>query len=168
MTDTKTYAERSAEFAVYPHVGTGLPDAVSYVALGLVGESGELLQAIAERTPTIISEMGDVYWYLTQLRRELGIQANGSIGTTTSMEIRATEVLTTAAMVAEMVRKHLRDGQSKTRTQGIANHLDGIEAELASIAMHYGTDLSEVRTLNLAKLASRHERNVIHGDGDLR
>lgn len=65
--------------AVYPRENQ--LNAVSYLALGLNGEAGEVAEAVKkairndgaitnERRAQIIDELGDVLWYLTRLASE--------------------------------------------------------------------------------------------------
>lgn len=78
------YQQSAFAFAKYPEKGTGSLLAVSYCGLGL-GECGEVQGKIKkvirdydsvltqEMKEAIISEMGDVLWYLSSLASELGI-----------------------------------------------------------------------------------------------
>ena len=64
--------------AVYP-----TKDAVTYCALGLVSEAGEVAgklkklfrgdYGVAEARPSIAQELGDVFWYVAMLAKELDI-----------------------------------------------------------------------------------------------
>jgi len=108
--DFAEYQRRSGDTAIYPDKG----DNLTYPALGLGGEAGEVLEHIKktqrddggvlsdERRKALSKELGDVLWYLAQLSREAGL------------------------------------------------------------------DLDVIAEENLAKLASRHERGVLHGSGDER
>lgn len=77
------YQEKIAEFAIYPDADTGSEKELSYLALGLVGEAGE----IAEKTKKLIrdgvfypsevgKELGDVLWYLARYASALGVSLN--------------------------------------------------------------------------------------------
>ena len=81
-----TYQGRVGDTAVYPHVGKNFV----YPALGLAGETGEVLEKVKklirdaditdaslvpeEKRSEIKKEMGDVLWYLAQLSTEFGFQ----------------------------------------------------------------------------------------------
>lgn len=78
------YRRQSAATAVYP--GTpGSWISLSYVALGMVGEFGEVADQIKkvvrddggrltpDRRARLVSELGDGFWYLARLLDELGI-----------------------------------------------------------------------------------------------
>lgn len=75
------YQVATRETAVYPHAETGEPAALSYCALGLVGEAGEVANKVKkllrdgdtrELRNAARGELGDVLWYLGRLADELG------------------------------------------------------------------------------------------------
>ncbi len=75
------YQRKSRETAVYPDAGNNF----IYPALGLSGETGEVLEKIKkvirdkegkideETKEKISKELGDVLWYIAQLCTELGL-----------------------------------------------------------------------------------------------
>ena len=75
------YQKRARETAVYPDIGKNL----TYPALGLIGEAGEVANSIKkiirddkgvlteERKALLKKELGDVLWYIAQLGTELEI-----------------------------------------------------------------------------------------------
>lgn len=79
------YQKKARETAMYPRVGNNF----IYPALGLAGETGEVVEKIkklirndgvetpegvtVEKRDEIVKEMGDVLWYLSQLASELGV-----------------------------------------------------------------------------------------------
>lgn len=80
-----------------------------------------------------------------------------------------------AGEVAEKVKKLIRD--KNTDTPETASSADRAEIEkelgdvlwyLAQLASEFNLTLNDVATTNLAKIASRHDRQVVHGDGDNR
>jgi NTP pyrophosphatase (non-canonical NTP hydrolase) len=76
--DFNEYQEKASNTAVYPDE---LKGGMFYPALGLAGEVGELLNKIKKiardnATPSreeILSELGDVLWYLSELARRFDI-----------------------------------------------------------------------------------------------
>jgi NTP pyrophosphatase (non-canonical NTP hydrolase) len=77
------YAKFTDSTAVYPDANTGNINEIMYLALGLSGEAGEVGNKVKkffrdnqtddlEARKNVISECGDVYWYLTRLIRVLG------------------------------------------------------------------------------------------------
>lgn len=83
--DFATYEDAAVRSAIYPEAGTGDLLALTYVALGLTNEAGELAGklkkairddggAIAlDRRDAMIAELGDVLWYVAQVARELHV-----------------------------------------------------------------------------------------------
>jgi NTP pyrophosphatase (non-canonical NTP hydrolase) len=84
--DFATYQQKSRSTALYPGNGANFV----YPALGLAGETGEVVEKIKklirndsvfsaehvsiEKRTEIANEMGDVLWYLAQLATELNIK----------------------------------------------------------------------------------------------
>ncbi len=80
----KEYQQASRQTAVYPVIGQGFV----YPALGLAGESGEVVEKIKkifrdqqgvvadEQRQAVAKELGDVLWYLAQLATELELDLN--------------------------------------------------------------------------------------------
>ena len=109
MREFNQYQEAIKEFAIYPEAGEGTITELSYLGLGLGGESGEVLEKVKklirdghiDKRETA-KELGDSLWYLTRLANALGY------------------------------------------------------------------DLSTVAQMNIDKLTSRKERNVLKGNGDNR
>ena len=72
------YQDRTEETAIYPD-----DEAVSYLALGLNGEAGEVAEKVKKHKrgddidlTELEGELGDVLWYLTRLADELDIRLN--------------------------------------------------------------------------------------------
>jgi NTP pyrophosphatase (non-canonical NTP hydrolase) len=73
--------------------------------------------------------------------------------------------------VADKVKKVLRDQQGVFDAEslhGVAMELGDVLWYLAQLATELGLSLEDIAESNLAKLASRAERNVISGSGDQR
>ncbi|ALO79370.1 hypothetical protein [Streptomyces phage phiSAJS1] len=77
------YEAEAAQTAVYPDAGTASDSALAYVVLGLTGEAGEVANKVKkilrgdgfswENRDALISELGDVLWYVAALARELQV-----------------------------------------------------------------------------------------------
>ncbi|MDX8383738.1 MAG: nucleoside triphosphate pyrophosphohydrolase family protein, partial [Ghiorsea sp.] len=82
MTTMNEYQDRAAETALYPS-----EQGLSYTALGLAGEAGEVANKVkkiirdadqdnghemAERLDGIVAELGDVLWYVAMVAKECG------------------------------------------------------------------------------------------------
>lgn len=68
--------------AIYPNAGKGNIEALTYVALGLAGETGEVVEKIKklmrdgdtpERRTELAKELGDVLHYVARMAREMGL-----------------------------------------------------------------------------------------------
>jgi len=79
-----TYQAATRTTAIYPAAGFGTDQALTYVVLGLTGETGEIANKVKkllrdEHTPeqrkaakeAISAEIGDVFWYLARLVDEM-------------------------------------------------------------------------------------------------
>jgi NTP pyrophosphatase (non-canonical NTP hydrolase) len=76
------YQEQSRATAVYPDAG----DNLTYPALGLCGEAGEVAEKVKkalrddggvlteERRAALAAELGDVLWYVAQVATEAGLR----------------------------------------------------------------------------------------------
>lgn len=67
------------EFAIYPQSNTGSNLELSYLALGLGGEAGEVLEKTKKRIrdgkfnpEEVAKEVGDVLWYLARYANAIG------------------------------------------------------------------------------------------------
>ena len=80
--DLNEYQQKARKTALYPNVG----DNPIYPTLGLAGEAGEVADKVKkvirdrngnfdmEAKESIMLELGDVLWYVSQLGSELGFQ----------------------------------------------------------------------------------------------
>ena len=76
-----------------------------------------------------------------------------------------------AGEVSEKVKKILRDNNGvadEERKKELTKELGDVLWYLSQIATELGLSLEEVASLNIEKLRSRHERNMIQGIGDNR
>lgn len=74
------YQKALEQFAFYPGAGTGNQVALTYCALGLTGESGEVAEKIKKyirdgvfETALLAKELGDVLWYVARMSKELNM-----------------------------------------------------------------------------------------------
>lgn len=77
------YQNKILEFAIYPDVNTGSTAELSYLALGLGGESGEVMEKTKKlirdgvfNKEDVAKELGDVLWYLTRYSNAIGYSLN--------------------------------------------------------------------------------------------
>lgn len=109
MTGFNKYQFQAGTTAIYPNAGKGSIEGLMYVSNGLAAEAGETVGKIAkairddslfsnglttERRETILSEAGDVLWFVAQLCTELGATlddvANKNLDKLTGRQYRGT------------------------------------------------------------------------------
>lgn len=85
--DINEYQSRAAEFAVYREHMRDAQERLTYTTFGVVGESGEFADKMKKRlrglsqgieptkrqTELLVSELGDVLWYIAAVAGELGL-----------------------------------------------------------------------------------------------
>ena len=79
--NANSYQQWTLSTAIYPGAGTGNDSELSYLALGLNGEAGEVADKIKKHLRDgkldiggIIYELGDVCWYVARLAEAFGYQ----------------------------------------------------------------------------------------------
>lgn len=73
------YTEKTLETAIYPGAGTGNDAELTYLALGLTSEAGEVAGKIKKLlrdnkldVGNLAYELGDCFWYLCRLSEAIG------------------------------------------------------------------------------------------------
>ena len=77
--NANSYQQWTISTAIYPGAGTGNNEELSYLALGLNGEAGEVADKVKKYLRDgkldiggIVYELGDVCWYIARLADALG------------------------------------------------------------------------------------------------
>lgn len=155
--------------ALYPGAGQGVTSALAYVALGVAGESSEVLEKELDGDlEGVQAELGDVAWYLARLHVELGVEVPEPGA---AVDASPARLVIAAGRVAELTKKALRDDAGELTPQRRCALLAQVEVlRTAWVGVHGALGLDPVATLagNAAKLGSRLERGVIQGSGDNR
>ena len=114
--------------------------AIPYVVIGLNGEIGEFCEKIEQeaKEDLVIKELGDIFWYMAGIRVELNLQIEEDWNWYWLLKPKS------ATNVLQLL------------------------SESGKISEQINTSIEEVARINNEKLASRKERNVIHGSGDER
>lgn len=176
------YRELAMRTAVYPKSAR-----VQYPALMLAGEAGEAAEKLVEFEPGgdpggLLAELGDVLWNAAALTRDLEAREAWMSLPLAELEAAVDDVPLSLAMLrlvaaatapAERYGKLLRDGgfgsggglPAPAAGIMLASARDTV-LHLAACARAVGASLEGVARANVAKLASRFERGVIHGSGD--
>ena len=150
--------------AMYPNKG----NTIFYPVLGLIGEFGEVTEAIMKGSPDkdILLELSDTLWYLSTICTELQIKltdiSNGRI---------VDSPLVTLGQIAEVTKKLMRDNGSIVTDK----HRELLTPLLAKIFLRvkttvksYGSTIEDIADMNIKKLLDRKKRNKIQGSGDHR
>lgn len=154
--------------------------AIPYVVIGLNGEIGELCEKIEQeaKEDLVIKELGDIFWYMAGIRVELNLQIeedwNWLLKPKSATNIL--QLLSESGKISEQIKKFLRDDYKtgeenifpEKRRKVIEEAWKNIWLQLNTICDSMNTSIEEVARINNEKLASRKERNVIHGSGDER
>lgn len=154
------YEKRAAMTAVYPNELTE-SFGPAYIALGLCGESDELIRAEFENE---LDEGSDVLWYVSQEARELGLTLQWPTTTSVIFPNPKQAIQAQACRIAELVKKVYRnkhgvfDKDTKARIQTL---LTVILICLADVAKNGGVTLQDIAELNLKKLEHRDNANEI-------
>lgn len=160
-----------------------------YVTLGLSGEIGELQEKMAARedftSEDVNKEIGDVFWYLSQVCMELGVPFGYLLKVSTEYKstrkivndpenIRCLLLITMSVWsgrIADIVKKLLRDSQGHllpAKKEEIIENLAKILRAVFSVCAVEGLTPETAMNDNIDKLYSRMERGKLGGSGDNR
>ena len=176
--NTNTNTEGRVEVELQPwfmdHVKTSLVKAdfsSLYFTVGIVEEAAELLEEKqGGREESVVSEVGDVCWYIyglcNSLTDILPAVSSPSRSPPTSDITEAAQVLFLCGKLAGSVKKWNRGDQSwdnfKPRIQKNVSDLLGLLSHISPVP------LEAAMKKNIEKIHSRRERKVVLGDGSER
>lgn len=136
---------------------------MAVLALGLVGEAGEVYEAVCDNVPLekLDAEIGDLFWYAAVLAKACDIGGESEFDAEIvsmlaprfeeSPEDRALDIVYGTTSIAEAVKKQV--GHGKPFDKGhMANMLAAIMILARTLTP---TSLSEICTKNIAKLKAR-------------
>lgn len=165
--------------------GRGSAHGISYLALKMAGEAGELLEKLwahSDDDADLIKEIGDVLWYIAATAHELAIPVAYQKDTVPPHADDVpfivgcgVHVSLCVARYTEQLGKAFRDDAFADtaillppRRVEIVKHLNAALGALDYAAGQLGLTLQEVADINIAKLQDREARGVIGGSGDNR
>lgn len=174
------YQERAITTKIYS------PDvAIPYVLLGIIGEVGELDDALnADSAIDVKKEAGDVYWYLAAWASETNQKLGALIPTYFEEDRQNKSGLNVSSIMkgmnkasrrmAELGKKYLRDQHPKPI--GEYKHYAELNQIVTKIALGLiwisnnmlQEPISVVLDYNIEKLQSRKDRGKLSGSGDNR
>lgn len=154
MMDFDEYQELTATTAVYP--GQGGFVGLAYATLGLNGETGEFTEKVKKLWRDDGADIkGVVLLAIGRFERNLGF--------------RAPE---TMPFHFGILREEIEDSFivdiPVERRAAMRKELGDILWYVSQVATEIGVELGDIARENIDKLRDRHERDVIHGDGDER
>ena len=161
-----------------------------YTSLGLSGEIGEMQEKVmchkdSESLDPIIGELGDVYWYISQVCMELDVPMGYLLKIVPKysdtrkivhdpIEITLSLLLVCSVWsgrINDITKKLLRDSHGHFKADkknAILENLTKIINAMASICAILNIDPQHCMDQNINKLYSRMERGKLGGSGDTR
>lgn len=156
--DAKEYRE---ETKATWNTTVDLQGQLSNAALGLVGEATEFF-----KDPTDPSELGDILYYLSTLRRLMDIPvATYNPKPLMKEEKGMRSILIHAGHTAEAVKKYVYHGSDKEPR--IQSQTNSASIVIADQAKKRGWNLDEIRQNNIEKLRERHPDGFDPEEDDL-
>jgi len=162
------YVEKSKTTALY----FSKKELVACCYLGIweelaeVTETEYLIDIGQNSEQDLISELGDVFWYLAILANHYTYDPSSPL----TSEIFDLE--THLGPLSKALKKSIREHDWELRDQGRRDtfcvSMDMLFNFLTDVCESYDFNLSDVLAYNIEKLGDRANRGVIHGDGDNR
>jgi|WetSurMetagenome_2_1015567.scaffolds.fasta_scaffold06619_5 hypothetical protein len=162
---------------------------IIYPALELCGECGEFyfkyslykknIVTSKEHIEDIKKEMGDICWAIAALCTDFNllledvfIKQLEHTFIPEDVDCYVDKIIMNSSFIAEIVKKSLRDSNftfSQKQKEDIMFSLGSILSNIDLIATTlFSTSLDTILQMNLDKLQSRKERNMLQGSGDNR
>lgn len=144
---------------------------LAWYALGLCGETSELSSSVIlyngmpERRDVVISEAGDVLWYVAAILTTLDLSMgqlpytyNQKPPSITDSLYSSLAMLRDAGEIADIVKKGVfhRQGLTEWYVGGIIERLRTIVNCVSFIVRPFDCDLIEIMDCNIAKIAERY------------
>lgn len=169
------YQEKIRKFDKYPeNVKPNI-----YI-IGLVGETLELSEKampyLVNRPVDVnsfVSEMGDIFWYITRLADVLNIKLNFNLPHTMIVPkmvlLSIFKMGVHAGRILESYKKTIRDDNSvitESRKNMIQERLEMMLERMNDLANYIGISMEEIMYNNYKKLSERYATNTISGSGE--
>lgn len=150
-----------------------------YVTLGLCGELGEFYEKLKQEADdqSTVAEFQDILWYLAAIRIEFSLKEITDWPKPSDKEIGPFDLPSSVGKIAEQIKKYLRDdwkeGQEISLSEERKEKIQSAWNEVMQIMVDindrvFDLTMNQQGQQNIEKLASRKQRNVIHGSGDNR
>ena len=137
---------------------------LAYCLIGLFDEFLEVDEKVVDgvNREEILSEVGDVLWYLCALCNELDLSFEDIISNPKNLGKNHSPF-----KLFGIVKKHYRDGKVIDK-ELVTNYLINFISYTFNIANVTKNDVESILENNYKKLIARRETNTLHGDGDNR
>lgn len=165
------YQEIIEKTAVFPsEVG------LAYCALGLVDELGEYLEKVQNGASKedCEKEVGDVFWYITALGKELGVTLKELFNMTNYVskfgndpQNDPSKLFIRGSKIQGKIKKVYRDNDENKKLEAIIL-LSEFTVCFLDFINERDLKLASVLEKNYNKLIARRATNTLHGDGDNR
>lgn len=176
------YFTQTKAFANYDEAGTKSFVAKTYVTVALGGEFGEFLNKLKKllrqdgsvNVDSLLSEMGDVFWYLSQMKHEYGTRLPYGLPDT-PLKFESYDNQHIMHEIQKFVYEYGKVLKVLNRAKEINNvyHMVNIDTQwtslfksAAAICNYLGASYERVLGENIKKLEDRASRGVIYGTGD--
>lgn len=158
----KQYSTIIEKTAVFPRKVENF--GIAYCLLGLFDELFEVEEKIINKDTkeNILSEVGDVCWYVCALCNEIGISFEDIINNRKSSGSQYSPL-----KLFGLVKKHYRDNKEIDK-DFFYKSLSGFISYLFDFSGVTDEEISILLENNYKKLIARRETNTLHGDGDNR
>lgn len=164
--DLETYAIEARKTAVFNPIYH-----VTYPALGLVDETAEFVEKLAQvkvNSRDLAKEAGDCLWYFNCVCDYSGLRITDFF----KYEVIAEplDLMITAGKIAGVAKKAARDNAGQVNKERMSELLQNYAAAFLNIlyVALYDYSLEEIMEMNIVKLRDRQNRGVLKGDGDHR
>lgn len=166
----KEYQTKCLDTAIYPNQGNNH----LYTFLGMIGEYGEFERSLTGDLNNSKKELGDVMWYYVMCCYELGINVEHLswkiINEKNSLINPIPDFFESISKLSELFKKEIRDGVRPPK-EILEKYFVDIFLCLVYTEFNgcvFIAFIDEIFQMNINKLQSRKERNVIQGSGDNR
>lgn len=156
------YKDIISKTAVFPRKVENF--GLAYCVLGLFDEFLEVDEKVVDgaKREDILSEVGDVLWYLCALCNELDISFEQVIDNPKNLGKDYNPF-----KLFGIVKKHYRDGKVINK-ELVTNYLTNFISYTFTLSNVTKIDVEDILENNYKKLIARRETNTLHGDGDNR
>lgn len=157
-------------------------ESLAVCSMGLVGETGELLEKLEDflfsasekNRDLVVKELGDCFYYLVKVSNMSEVDLNALISKIPLVfpaqdeERCAFSLMKSVALSCEVLKKKIRKDPSFDFTHRLEQSLKPVLMNYFDLLYQLDISIKEVVDENIEKVSSRFSRGLIKGSGDLR